>query len=229
MGKQCLLFVDDLSMPQKEKYGAQPPIELLRQLLDHLHWYDLKDTSKLELVDIVRKQIKSNSQANPRFQLFFGAMLPAGGGANSITSRFLRHLQIFGIETFEEATLTKIYSAIMDWHLAKGFEEPVKRLGKVNPIKLDSLLFPFLQGVVAASIQVYLKSIETFLPIPAKSHYTFNLRDLSRVIRGILLSPSTAITDPSKFIRLFIHETYRSFQDRLVEEDDKYDRLNELV
>lgn len=152
-------------------------------------------------------------------------MLPAGGGANSISPRFLRHLQIFGIETFEESTLTKIFSAIMDWHLAKGFEEPVKRLGKVNLLKRNRIFkISIFQGVVAASIQVYLKSIKTFLPIPAKSHYTFNLRDLSRVIRGILLSPSTAITDPNKFIRLFIHETYRSFQDRLVDETDKYER-----
>ena len=50
LGKRAVIFVDDINMPQKEEYGAQPPIELLRQYMDYGGWYD--NNLFLTLVDI---------------------------------------------------------------------------------------------------------------------------------------------------------------------------------
>ena len=40
-----------------------------------------------------------------------------------------------------------------------------------------------VKPVVDASVEVYRRMSEELLPTPAKSHYTFNLRDLSKVFQ----------------------------------------------
>ena len=47
------MFIDDLAISQKDAFDSQPPLELYRQWADHKYWSDLKDTSKVELIDLV--------------------------------------------------------------------------------------------------------------------------------------------------------------------------------
>ncbi|XP_073447159.1 dynein axonemal heavy chain 3 isoform X1 [Aquarana catesbeiana] len=190
VGKKAVVFVDDLNMPAKEVYGAQPPIELLRQWIDHGHWYDKKDTSRMDIVDV----------------LLISAMGPPGGGRNDITVRFTRHLNVVSINAFDDETLTKIFCSIADWHFGKGFDIAFLRSGKL---------------MIQATMAIYKTAVEKFLPTPSKSHYVFNLRDFSRVVRGVLLCPHTHLQDNDKLIRLWIHEVYRVFYDRLIDPEDR--------
>lgn len=97
LGKICVIFVDDMNMPVKEQYGAQPPIELLRQFSDHGHWYDLQNKSKVFLKDI----------------LLLSAIGPTGGSRQEVCARFLRHFGLFAINSFDDESITKIYSTLL--------------------------------------------------------------------------------------------------------------------
>ena len=53
MGKKCIIFIDDLNLPQMDESGTIPPVELLRQWIDHGYWYDKKDRTKVKYFVII--------------------------------------------------------------------------------------------------------------------------------------------------------------------------------
>uniref|UniRef100_A0A8C4W521 Dynein axonemal heavy chain 1 n=1 Tax=Gopherus evgoodei TaxID=1825980 RepID=A0A8C4W521_9SAUR len=179
LGKYFIFFIDDLNMPALETFGAQPPIELLRQWMDHRGWYDRKQIGTFKnLVDIN----------------FVCAMGPPGGGRNAITARLTRHFNYLSFTEMEDSSKKKIFSTILVEHL----NEPL----------------------VDATIRVYSTITSQLLPTPAKSHYTFNLRDLSKVFQGMLMAEACKIeVNPPTILSHII--LCRVFRDRLVNDEDR--------
>ena len=57
--------------------------------------------------------------------------------------------------------------------------------------------------IVASSVHMYALLTAQLLPTPAKSHYTFNLRDLSKVFQGIWMAAASKIEDLPTMLRLW--------------------------
>ena len=99
IGKKFVIFIDDLNMPKKEEYGAQPPLELLRQWMDYKGWYDRKDKEKpfKKIEDII----------------FIAAMGPPGGGRSVITPRLQRHFNIMTYTDLQDESVHTIFFTII--------------------------------------------------------------------------------------------------------------------
>lgn len=89
-GKKLIAFIDDLNMPKKEQYGAQPPIELLRQYFDHKALYVIKlNKEYIKMEDII----------------MISAMGPPGGGRQEITQRVVRHFNVLSCDEMSNKTV----------------------------------------------------------------------------------------------------------------------------
>lgn len=178
-------------MPAREQYFAQPPLELLRQWMDHSGWYDRKLLQFREIVDTI----------------YVAAMGPPGGGRNPISNRLLRHFNFISFTTIENNSLERIFSTILGTFVSSNFQGE----------EYASLIQP----IVEATIEVYDTIASELLPTPAKSHYTFNLWDLAKVFQGMLSGDPKSIRDSKGLVRLWVHECERVFGDRLVNYADR--------
>ena len=123
-----------------------------------------------------------------------------------MTPRMSRHFQIACMPTTSDDALKTIFESILTGFLSIKFKQDVQVMGS---------------GVVSAAIDIYKKCGEELLPTPTRSHYTFNLRDVSKVFQGVLMIRPMQASTPEKFIRLWLHEVQRVFEDRLIDLGDK--------
>lgn len=113
-------------------------------------------------------------------------------------------------------SIDKIFRAVGEGHynVKRGFVPSVRNLVK-KLIPLTRLL--------------WLSTRNKLLPTPAKFHYVFSLRDLSRIWQGMISTLSTVILGENTLIQLWKHECTRVFSDRFTIEADKEWFSTEIV
>ena len=190
LGKQFCIFVDDFNMPKRETYGAQPPIELMRQMVDHGGWYDRKIFRVKQIVDVT----------------LIGAMGPPGGGRQLMTNRMIRHMHMVTFVDLSTEEIKTIFNMITCTFLRVTFGDEVQSVGT---------------SIVNATINVYYAALDSLRPTPEKPHYTFNLRDVSKVVQGVLMADKRRGREKEDFVRIWTHECCRVFSDRLINDKDR--------
>ncbi|TGZ71294.1 hypothetical protein CRM22_002727 [Opisthorchis felineus] len=197
-GKKLVVFIDDMNMPKEDEYGTQQPIALLRVVIGRGGMY---------------QQGTDLSWRSLRDMTYTAAIGPTGGGRQSLDPRFLSLFTVYHALQPSSESLFSIFSSILSCHLSNGFSRK---------------LHAYVDKFTHLSLLVYREIRDEMLPTPLKFHYTFSMRELSRLLQGLLQSSSERFKGPKKFLRLWRHECLRVFRDRMVDETDVAE-INDII
>jgi len=207
-GNKMTFFIDDMSMPEVNNWGDQPTLELVRQLIEY---------SGVCFLD----KDKRGDFKNVEDVYYIGGMGHPGGGRNDIPNRLKRQFYTINLTPPSINSINDIYGQMLAGRFPQRTTE--------TDLKL------VVNALTKATIKVWTFMQNKMLPTPAKFHYVFNMRDLSRVFQGMLAVPHDSVntggtrgkegtytvTPPSTLVNVWKHECERVFMDKLTNYTDK--------
>ena len=204
-----------LEQPLEKKTGtmfAPPGTKRLIYFLDDLNMPAPDKYGTQSAIALLRQQIdyggfydlKKLTMKEIRGVQYVAAMNPTAGSF-FIIDRMQRHFATFATLFPEAEVLQTIYGSILAGHLGAGFSPDLQKVG---------------DRIINAALMLHKLVSDGFMPTAVAFHYQWNLRNLSSVVQGMLMCTPDMYTEPMHLARLWLHESYRVYGDRLVDTND---------
>ncbi|XP_053341025.1 dynein axonemal heavy chain 2 [Clarias gariepinus] len=199
---------------EKRTKGVYVPVggKKMAVFLDDLNMPAVDDFGSQPPLELLRLWIdygfwydrQKQTQKCVKDMFLLSSMGPPGGGRTRISGRLQSRFSLINMTFPADSQIKRIYGTMIKQKLQE-FEEELKPIGNV---------------LTQATLELYYAITARFLPTPAKIHYLFNLRDISKVFQGLLRAHRDFHDTKQSITRLWIHECFRVFSDRLVDQAD---------
>jgi len=200
---------------RKKTLLGPPPGKRMVMFVDDVNMPTLEEYGAAPPIELLR-QFLDQGGFYDRHKLFWKditdvveccACGPPGGGRNALTPRYVRHHSVMVMPQPSADAMKRIFSSIVGGHLKLNGQAEIMSLTK---------------PIVESTVDLYLTVLRELKPIPAKAHYTFNLRDVSKVVQGLLMVKATQIPSAEILTKLWCHESMRVFADRFIDDQDRH-------
>ncbi|KAI0982004.1 hypothetical protein GJ496_010034, partial [Pomphorhynchus laevis] len=197
---QCLL---ERKLARKAGKTFAPPVDqyqtvlahtILRQHLDYGQWYDRRMLSLKEIKNCQYVVCMNQNAGN-----FF------------ISPRLQRHFITFAMSFPSKEALQTTLASILYGHMTSR---------KEAEYQFSSDMKAFIPAFVEGTIAIHYRIASLFLPTAIKFYYLFNLRDIQRIYEGIIFANNECMLNPESLIRLYTHEAYKTYSDKMLDKDD---------
>ena len=159
-------------------------------LRQHMEYGHVYDMSKLQQKQILMTQVV--------------ACLNPAAGSFQVNPRLQRWFSTFAVGLPGPTSLLTIYQTFLDGHL-QYFDSDIKAQGS---------------NIIKAAYGLHQQVAGLFRKTASNFHYEFNIRHLSNVFQGLLVSQPAQVKTAEKFVQLWLHESERVYGDRLSSPED---------
>jgi len=196
VGKRAAVFIDDVNLPKSDNYGNIPILESLRGMLEKRGYYDKSR--------FYWKHISKTA--------FVCAASPAIGGRKEISERFMRHFNVFYLNSTGYTEIRNLFETVISAH----FNDFKKEYSVVKSSYLDAVL------------EIHDIMTQKFPGNPRNPHYLLSIKDACKVLSGLLLGKPQTIESTDEYAKLIISEFCRVYSDRLVTKKDQTEFIHEM-
>jgi len=162
----------------------------IAHLRQHIEYEHCYDLQKMSLKNIANTQVVT-------------CMNPTAGSF-VVNPRLQRWFATFAIGLPGSTSLLTIFQTFLDGHLA-NFNQEIKDISN---------------HLIKAALGLHASVSSSFKKTAINFHYEFNIRHISNIFQGLLVSKPSSFASAEKFILLWLHESERVYGDRLASESD---------